>query len=98
MLLENGAFVDPADDKLKTPLHVATRDGTVEVVNVLIQNGADVNANDFKGRTPLQIACKYAYFDRVKILLENGADPNLENKFGKKNTDNKFSKQPMPHV
>jgi len=42
----------------RTPLHITSEMGHVEVVEVLISAGEDVNQVDkFDGNTPLHIAC-----------------------------------------
>jgi len=36
-----------------TPLHIATRYGNLDVVELLLEYGADPNVKDNKGKTPL---------------------------------------------
>ena len=40
-------------DRDRTPLHLASSSGLVEVVRVLLEHGADVTALDYAGATPL---------------------------------------------
>ncbi len=43
-----------------TPLHVAVRDGNLEIIQELLKNGAKVNSIDNNGNTPLHLAEKIA--------------------------------------
>ncbi|TVS94379.1 hypothetical protein COM42_004160 [Wolbachia pipientis] len=53
-LLDKGASVDEKDDRGRTPLHCAARDGHEEVVKDLLDKGANVNATDHNGRAPFK--------------------------------------------
>lgn len=57
-LLNNGAYVNIANEKGNTALHYAVAAGNAEMVRFLLEHGADVNAPNAKGWTPLQIAEK----------------------------------------
>jgi hypothetical protein len=72
-LLVHGADVNARDNDHETPLHIAVRSGTIELVHVLLDHGASVGAKDKKGRTPLQVASLEGYSDIVKLLSEHGA-------------------------
>ncbi|XP_046383815.1 ankyrin-2-like [Ischnura elegans] len=78
-LIENGADVnnesvsDCVDDY--SPIHLAVKKGSVEMVKLLLSKGAQVNAIG-KGKTPLHIATHNGYPPIVKILLDYGADVN----------------------
>lgn len=58
-------------------LHIASRDGNVEVARGLISIGANVNfkSNEF-GYTPLHEAAVNGNVEIVKLLISNGADVN----------------------
>src|SRR6266850_2782251 len=55
-LLEQGADVNACDYYGFTPLHLASRNGMLEVARLLVEHGADINAEDNEGMTPLKVA------------------------------------------
>ncbi|NSX83811.1 hypothetical protein GOM44_06360, partial [Wolbachia endosymbiont of Atemnus politus] len=52
------------------PLHIATRYGHDNIVEVLLSNGAKINAKDNKSRTPLELAVAHGHLQVVKMLLQ----------------------------
>jgi ankyrin repeat protein len=54
LLLENGADVNARGWYYKTPLHIASFRGSLEVSRLLIENGADIDAQDEEYQTPFQ--------------------------------------------
>lgn len=61
-------------------MHVATRLGSVEGVQLLLSHGASRDAATKDLYTPLHIAVKEGHEDVVKVLLENGAKQNVTTK------------------
>lgn len=61
-----------------TPLQVASRDGSKEIVGLLLEHGADVNSPPAKlyGATALQFAAIKGYLGIAHLLLEYSADVN----------------------
>jgi hypothetical protein len=55
-LIDAGADLNARDDNGWTPLMVAARSETPEIVTLLIEAGADVNAMNDNGYTPLWFA------------------------------------------
>lgn len=57
-LLENKLIqdVNPKNDLMTTPLHVAVRLGNYHTIRTLLQAGADINAQDAEGFTPVHVA------------------------------------------
>ena len=59
-----------------TPLHVALKNGRMEIARILLGNGADVNYQGYRCTSPLNIALRCGFTDLVRLLLDHGADLN----------------------
>jgi ankyrin repeat protein len=60
-----------------SPLHLAARQGHIEVAKALLDAGADVNQPVAGDKTsPMLIAIINGHFDLAKALLDRGANPN----------------------
>lgn len=53
-----------------TPLHLAARNGNIEIVNALISENPDINVKNNLGYTPIFIAGHHGHKNIVKLLLE----------------------------
>jgi uncharacterized protein len=73
----------PAPEGLMTPLLYASRDGNLEMVQLLVSSGANVNLNDANGTSPLLLALINGHMDIARFLLEHGANPNATDGFGR---------------
>src|SRR3989304_7725119 len=78
LLLENGDNVNQTNKNGRTPLHIASQEGHVEIVSLLLKNRANVNQADSDGYTPLYIssssydgdvAAEKDYVEVVSLLL-----------------------------
>jgi ankyrin repeat protein len=73
-----------------TALHLAAREGNVELARQMIEEGADVNARVRSGEkrspewgsTPLHYAVRDGHIDVARLLIEKGADVNAANDRG----------------
>ena len=65
-----------------TALRIASKEGHVELVEMLLNNGANVNAKNSYGVTALHIASREGHTDIVAMLLEKGADVNAKSDGG----------------
>jgi ankyrin repeat protein len=85
-LLINGASIQARTKLGRTPLHIASAWGNVEVVEALIARGADINARDIArmklGCTPLHIASAWGNVEVVEALIARGADINARDNVG----------------
>jgi ankyrin repeat protein len=62
------------DDKGRTPLLVASRNGHLEIVDMLYDNFADENARDDQGDTALNAATDHNHLTLASWLFEKGVD------------------------
>ena len=84
MLLEAGADKDAATmhGVTVTALHIAAREGHLEVVRLLLQAGADKDASNGDGLTALHFAARPGHSEVVRLLLEAGADKDAATTHG----------------
>lgn len=75
-LIEAGADVNYHLRGDGTPLVIASRFGSRDLVELLIQHGADVNKAAPGDGNPLIMACAYGHLDIVTLLVGRGAEVN----------------------
>lgn len=74
-LLKYGEDVNrPINHKKDTPLILASKYKSTEVIKTLIRAGAKINARNNNGRTALHYAAKFNGADEVSTLVSAGAD------------------------
>lgn len=61
------------------PLHLASRRGALEEMQILIDNGAEIEMRGEFQLTPLHGAVLMGKLEAVKLLLKYGADPFVKN-------------------
>ena len=85
-LIQAGGDVNEQNGIGWTPLHYAShyasREGHVDVVNILIQAGGEVNQKDKWGWTPLHFASMCGHVEVITALLAAGADKTIKNEDG----------------
>ena len=69
-----GCNVNMKDDLERSLLHLATRQGYLNIVQYLISKGADINIRNKGLNIPLHWAIIYGHIHVVQFLVENGAD------------------------
>ncbi len=76
-------LVNAGDEKDFTLLHLAARDGNVQLATLLVNRGADIDTIDGEHRaTPLGWAAFFGRVALVELLIDAGADPTLTNTHG----------------
>ncbi|XP_055950913.1 serine/threonine-protein phosphatase 6 regulatory ankyrin repeat subunit A-like [Argiope bruennichi] len=90
-LLRAGVNPNTADERGKTPLHIAVCkkeeniqefEPNLQVVRELIYFGADVNRTDNLGNTPLHFAVCFRNYKMMEILLKCSAGIDIQNRQG----------------
>lgn len=76
----NGVNINILDEDRTSPLHLACRTGSLQMVEELINQGSMINLPDLVGWTPLHIACFQKRPDVVLLLLKNGANYKFKNR------------------
>ena len=66
-----------------TPLHWASRAGSLACVKLLLDYGADVDARNKARRTPSQLAAESGRAEAVRLLAEAGADLDTQDRKGR---------------
>lgn len=77
-MLSNVILLTHQEDQ--TPLHIASRLGKTEIVQLLLQHMAHPDAATNNGYTPLHIAAREGHLDVASVLLEAGASHSLPTK------------------
>ena len=60
-----------------TALHIASRKGHLNVIDLLLKEGCDVNAQDRDGFTALHQTSRYGHLDVAKLLIANDCKLDL---------------------
>ena len=66
LLLDHSADANIQRDDLQSPLHLASANGHLKIVELLVQRGASVDLFDEKQETPLYQAVKNGSHDRSR--------------------------------
>lgn len=87
LLIEAGANVDATTYENVTPLHTATLNYRLHILNLLRGKHANIGAKTFEGNTPLHLAVtmhlnEEAISELVMALLDHGAPVNATNNAG----------------
>ncbi len=83
-LIKQGANVNSADDKGRTPLMYAAQAGSMQAMETLVKkHNANVNAKDTNDQTALMKSAIMGKNDGVKFLLDNKAKIDAYDRFGR---------------
>ena len=86
-LIDNGATVDVTDAQGRTPLHVASIQGTFRLIKLLTLTPESFCLKDNDGCTPLHYACKNSHLECIKefmVLIPDAVNDLMKvaNKYG----------------
>ncbi|TFK16016.1 toll-like receptor 3 [Platysternon megacephalum] len=70
---EMGGNLSCEDYDGRTPLHIASSEGNLQLVEYLLKYGTTVYAKDMFGATPLKYAVKFRHVQVIQLLRETGA-------------------------
>ena len=80
LLLHCGLYVDAPGFLKETPLHLASKNGFRDLVDILVQSGGNVNARNFpKQETPLHLAAQNGHQYIAEYLIQHGSKVNIRN-------------------
>uniref|UniRef100_A0AAQ4QHN0 Ankyrin 2a, neuronal n=1 Tax=Gasterosteus aculeatus aculeatus TaxID=481459 RepID=A0AAQ4QHN0_GASAC len=72
----------PQPQEDQTPLHISSRLGKTDIVQLLLQHMAHPDASTTNGYTPLHISAREGQVETAAVLLEAGASHSLATKKG----------------
>jgi len=82
MISEDPGRINKKDQYGNSLLHLAVREGNVDIIKYLVSKGVDVNSRNIVDETPLHIAANSGNLDAVIQLIYNGADINVKDSIG----------------
>ena len=74
VLRQAGAALEARDARQRTPLHLASAMGQVDVMDALLAAGADIEARDDEGMSPRKLAGRRGRKAAVRFLRKAGAE------------------------
>jgi ankyrin repeat protein len=77
------ADVNTRDALGRTPLHVASSKGDVEILSTLLSHGANPNLADAYGNYPVGLAAAAGHLRCVTLLLQFGASATARDTLGR---------------
>lgn len=73
--------IDLINEEKLTPLHLAVRDNSVEIIEMLVAFGANPSIKDFRGNTSLHMATAIRSSESLKLLAESVTSKDEINAF-----------------
>ncbi|KAJ6094564.1 hypothetical protein N7467_002077 [Penicillium canescens] len=76
LLQQQRVHVNAEERVLDKALNIASKNGHIDIVQLLIGKGADVNAQDSSDGSAIEAASAHGHIDIVQLLIGKGADVN----------------------
>ncbi|KRX02940.1 Ankyrin repeat-containing domain [Pseudocohnilembus persalinus] len=80
--LKQGININILDEERTSPLHIAARHGSYQIVQELLNSGANTDITDIGGWTPLHIAVFFQRNQIVNLLLMHRCNKYIKNRDG----------------
>ncbi len=93
-LIDLGGQINTSDAEL-VPLHIASSNGNLELVQLLLSKGAKINILNEDEETAIMQAACYGHIDVVAFLLYSGAKIYSRDNFGKLMSYNRVRNNPQ---
>ena len=77
------------NNNLETPLHLASKNGDIDICKILIENGALLNIYDVDKKTPIHYACSNNNIDLLNYFYEIFIETDIDEKICDNLTNNK---------
>lgn len=78
-LRKNLGFSTKTNKFKETPLHLASKEGNLDVIKTLIEEGADINLKNEDGRKPIDLASVDAVRSYLAMTEKTGSKDGLFN-------------------
>jgi len=82
LVLKNKHLLKEVDSLGSSLLHIAIRQGNLDLAKFLIDNGIDVNMQDNNGDTALHYCAEHNQYEIAKYILEHGGKLAIADKYG----------------
>lgn len=77
-----GVHINILDQDRTSPIHIACRSGSLQLVEEILNQGGNLSMPDIVGWTALHVACYYKRQDVILLLLKYGANLNIKDRDG----------------
>jgi ankyrin repeat protein len=73
-------FLEHQDNEMNTPLHLASENGHLSIVNILLYYGIELNTKNKNNKSALELSCRRGFFEVSKILISRYSEIKNEDK------------------
>jgi ankyrin repeat protein len=80
LIAEHPEHVNARGGSRVTPMHIAAREGHLDILSLLLEHGADLEGRAAYNMTPLHVASGYGKLEAGQWLLDHGANINARDR------------------